>query len=105
MPSYTWPLSYTRCMISATLSVWRGSEVDEEVVRRLDQPHHVLELRRVPIGQLLGADPLPLGRELDRLAVLVGAGEEEHVFAALAHVRASTSAAIVVYACPGGAPR
>ena len=33
-----------------------------------------------------GVDPLALGRELDRLPVLVGAGEEEDVLAALAHV-------------------
>ena len=33
-----------------------------------------------------GVDPLALGRLRDRLAVLVGAGEEEDVLAALAHV-------------------
>ena len=33
-----------------------------------------------------GVDPLALGRQRDRLAVLVGAGEEEDVLAALAHV-------------------
>ena len=41
---------------------------------------------RVAVGQLLRRDPLALGRRLDRLAVLVGAGEEEDVLAALAHV-------------------
>ena len=34
----------------------------------------------------LRRDALALGRLGDRLAVLVGAGEEEHVLAALAHV-------------------
>ena len=47
-----------------------------------------------------GADALALGGQRDRLAVLVGAGEEEDVLAALAMWRASTSAAIVEYAWP-----
>jgi hypothetical protein len=34
----------------------------------------------------LGGDPLSLGGVGDRLAVLVGAGEKEHVSPALAHV-------------------
>jgi hypothetical protein len=38
------------------------------------------------ISELAGRDPLALGHLRDRLAVLVGAGEEEHVLAALAHV-------------------
>ena len=40
----------------------------------------------VAVGQLLRRDALALGGERDRLAVLVGAGEEEDVLAALAHV-------------------
>ena len=48
--------------------------------------HQLAELRRVAVGQLLRRDALALGRLRDRLAVLVGAGQEEHVLAALAHV-------------------
>ena len=42
--------------------------------------------RRVAVGELLRRDALALGGQLDRLAVLVGAGEEEDVLAALAVV-------------------
>ena len=70
---------------------------DEEVVRRLELRRERLELLRVQIGQVLEAlgvavgqltrlQPLRLGGVGHRLAVLVGAGEEEHVLAALAHV-------------------
>ena len=48
----------------------------------------------------LRLDPLRRRRVGDRLAVLVGPGQEEHVLAALAHVARRTSAAIVVYAWP-----
>ena len=41
---------------------------------------------RVAVGELARLDALALGRLRDRLAVLVGAGQEEHVLAALAHV-------------------
>ncbi len=40
----------------------------------------------VAVGELLRRHALALGRLRDRLAVLVGAGEEEDVLAALAHV-------------------
>ena len=46
----------------------------------------VLEARGVAVGELLRRDALALGGLGDRLAVLVGAREEEHVLAALAHV-------------------
>ena len=46
----------------------------------------VLEALRVAVGELLRRDALALGGERDRLAVLVGAGEEEDVLAALALV-------------------
>jgi hypothetical protein len=64
----------------------RVGGADEEVVGGVDDRHQRLELGRVAIGQLLRRDPLALGRVLDRLAVLVGAGEEEDVLAPLAHV-------------------
>ena len=59
---------------------------DEEVVRRVHPRDEVLELRRVAVDQLLRGQPLALRGLRDRLAVLVGAREEEHLFAALAHV-------------------
>ena len=52
----------------------------------LDPLAHLLELGRVAVRELLRADPLLLGGQLDRLAVLVGAGQEEDVLAPLAHV-------------------
>ena len=74
-------------MISATLLVVaRVGGADEEVVGGVDDRHQLAELRGVAVGQLLRRDPLALGGGLDRLAVLVGAGEEEDVLAALAHV-------------------
>ena len=45
-----------------------------------------LEPRREAIDQLLRGDPLALGLQRHRLAELVGAGEEEDVLPALAHV-------------------
>ena len=48
--------------------------------------HQRLEALGVAVGQLLGLEPLRARGVGDRLAVLVGAGEEEHVLAALAHV-------------------
>ena len=59
---------------------------DEEVVRGVDLLHHLLEVHDVAVGQLARRDPLALGDVGDRLAVLVGAGQEEDVLAALAHV-------------------
>ena len=44
------------------------------------------EARRVAVDQLLRLEARALGRLRDRLAVLVGAGEKEHVLAALAVV-------------------
>ena len=57
---------------------------DEEVDRGLELGRQRLEALGVAVGQLLGLEPLVLGRVGHRLAVLVGAGEEEHVVAALA---------------------
>ena len=45
-----------------------------------------LEALDVAVAELLRRDALALGRLRDRLAVLVGAREEEHLLAALAHV-------------------
>ena len=68
------------------LAVARVGGADEEVDRGVDARHQVLEARGVAIGELLRADALALGLLGDRLAVLVGAGEEEDLLAALAHV-------------------
>ena len=74
-------------MTSWTFSMWRGvGGADEEVVGRVDVRHQVAEPLGVAVDQLLRRDALALGRLRDRLAVLVGAGEEEDVLAALAHV-------------------
>ena len=59
---------------------------DEEVVGRVDPPRDLLEPLGVALGQLARRDPLALGGLGDRLAVLVGAGQEEDLVAALAHV-------------------
>ena len=59
---------------------------DEVVVGDVDARHQRLEALGVAVGELLRRDALALGRLRHRLAVLVGAGEEEHLLAALAHV-------------------
>ena len=59
---------------------------DEEVVGNLEQRHQGLEALGVAIGQLLRGHSLGGGGVGHRLAVLVGAGEKEHVLAALAHM-------------------
>ena len=59
---------------------------DEEVVREVEPLGHLLEVDDVAVGQLAWRDALALGDLGDRLAVLVGAGEEEDLLAALAHV-------------------
>ena len=59
---------------------------DEEVVGHLQLGHQRLEAGRDAIDELLRRQPLPLRGLGDRLAVLVGAGEEEHLLAPLAHV-------------------
>ena len=59
---------------------------DEEVVGDVQPRHQRLEALGVAVGELLGLEPLRARGVGDRLAVLVGAGEEEHVLAALAHV-------------------
>ena len=59
---------------------------DEEVVGDVEQRHQRLEALRVAVGQLLRRDARALGGRADGLAVLVGAGEEEDVLAALALV-------------------
>ena len=68
------------------LLVARVGRADEEVVGGLEprqQRHEVLD---VAVAELLRRDALSFGGERDRLAVLVGAGEEEDLLAALAHV-------------------
>ena len=64
--------------------VLRVGRADEEVVRRLDPRRERLEALGVAVRQLLGLDPERVRRVGDRLAVLVGAGQEEHLLAALA---------------------
>ena len=64
----------------------RVRRADEEVVGDVDARDQRLEALRVAVGELLGRDALALGRLRDGLAVLIGAGEEEHLLAALAHV-------------------
>ena len=73
----------TSCDLRHVLGV---GGADEEVVRGVDPLGQLAEPRRVAVDELLRRDPLALGRQRDRLAVLVGAGEEEDVLAALAHV-------------------
>src|SRR5680860_349019 len=68
------------------LGVARVGGADEEVVGRVDGRHQRFELGGVAVGQLLRRHTLALGGVLDRLAMLVGAGEEEDILAALAHV-------------------
>ena len=72
--------SWTRCVVA------RVGGADEEVVGDVDARQQRLEALGVAVGELLRRDALALGRLRDRLAVLVGAGEEEHLLAALAHV-------------------
>ena len=72
--------SWTRSLVA------RVGGADEEVVGDVDARHQRLEALGVAVGQLLRRDALALGRLRDRLAVLVGAGEEEDLLAALAHV-------------------
>ena len=69
-----------------TLCVALVRRADEEVVGRVHRLRHRLELGRVAVGEHLRVDPLALGGQLDRFAVLVGAGQEEHVLVPLAHV-------------------
>ena len=66
----------------ARASVVRMKKSLETLIAR----HQVLEALRVAVGELLRRHALALGRLRDRLAVLVGAGEEEHVLPALALV-------------------
>ena len=66
--------------------VLRIGGAHEEVVGDVERGQQRLEALGVAVGQLLGGDPLGLGGVGDRLAVLVGTGQEEHVTAALAHV-------------------
>jgi hypothetical protein len=62
------------------------ARADEEVVGDVDLRQELLELRRVAVHQLARLDAQLLRRLCHRLAVLVGPGEEEHVFRALPHV-------------------
>ena len=59
---------------------------DEEVVGDLELGHERPEPRRVLIGERLGLHPLGERGVSDRLPVLVGAGEKEHILIALSHV-------------------
>jgi hypothetical protein len=59
---------------------------DEEVVGALQPRHQRLEALGIAIRQLLRLQSLRARRVGDGLAVLVGAGQEEHVLPALAHV-------------------
>ena len=59
---------------------------DEEVVGRVDLGRHLPEPWCEPVAELAGGDPLRLCLLRDGLAVLVRAGEEEDVLAALAVV-------------------
>ena len=62
------------------------SGADEEVVGRVQARGQRLEALGVAVGQLLRGDALSVGGVGHRLAVLVGAGEKEHVLATLAVV-------------------
>ncbi len=53
-------------------------------LRRVDLRRERLEALGVAVGQLLRLDPERVGGVGDRLAVLVGARQEEHLLAALA---------------------
>ena len=76
-----------RCTTSATRSWCSGSVVRmKKSLVASTRGRQVLEAHRVAVAQLARRDALALGRLRDRLAVLVGAREEEHVLAALAHV-------------------
>ena len=59
---------------------------DEEVVRRVDPDRHLAEGRGVPVDELLEVEPRLLGDARDVRAVLVRAGQEERLLAALALV-------------------
>ena len=59
---------------------------DEEVVGGADALAHVAKARGVEVDELPRGQALALRRLSDRLAVLVGTGEEEDVLAALAVV-------------------
>ena len=72
--------SWTRALVA------RVGGADEVVVGDVDARHQRLEALGVAVGELLRRDALALGRLRHRLAVLVGAGEEEDLLAALAHV-------------------
>ena len=54
---------------------------DELIVRAVEQRRHLLEARGVAVDQLLRRDAFLRGGLRDLDAVLVGAGEEEHVVA------------------------
>ncbi len=64
--------------------VLRIGGADEEVVGGLDPGRERLETLGVAIRELLRLDAERVGGVGDRLAVLVGAGQEEHLLAALA---------------------
>ena len=66
--------------------VARVGGANEEVIAGVDDRHQLTELLGISIRELLRGDSLALGGGLDRLAVLVGSGQEEDVLAALAHM-------------------
>ena len=87
VPMYTKPLSlHPREHLLHHRHVLGVGRADEEVVARLEQRRERLEALGVAVGQLLGLDPERVRRVGDRLSVLVGARQEEHVLAALAVV-------------------
>jgi hypothetical protein len=59
---------------------------DEEVVRRVEPRRELPEADRVLVAQLPRRDAAPLRLLSNRLAVLVGPGEEEDLLAPLPHV-------------------
>ena len=76
-----------RCITSWTARLWRGSDVRmKKSLVTLMRGHQRHEALRVRSRELLGRDALALGGLRDGLAVLVGAGEEEHLLPTLAHV-------------------
>ena len=77
--------------------MWRGSVVRmKSSLEMFEQLAQLAELRRDAIGELARVQAGLLGGALDLLAVLVGAGQEEHILAEQARERAIASATMVV---------
>ena len=69
-----------------SLDVTLLRRADEVVVRRVDQRQQITEVLRQQVGEMLRSHALLRGALADLLAVLVGAGQKEHVIAAHALV-------------------